>query len=249
MAPDARESRHAKVKVYCLPHAGGSASTYFRWTLQQQYPELDFTPVELPGRGSRLREPTLVNIDELTANLQQKLLSPPDGPYALFGHSMGALVAYELTARLVAADVPPPLCLVVSGVRAPSRPYLEPALRHLDDGALLAHFGTLGGIPDEVLAYPDLVGMLLAALRADLALLAGDRRPDLVLPVPITALGGADDPLVPSGSLDDWRSHTSARFRRRVFPGDHFFLQTEPLGVMAEIAQSVRAARLQQPGF
>ncbi|MEV7242067.1 thioesterase II family protein [Streptomyces sp. NPDC003236] len=232
------------VRVYCLPHAGGSAGSYLAWSRSREVPAgLEFVPVELPGRGTRLREPLLASMDEVVDGLLTMLAERPEEErFLLLGHSMGAQIAYETTRRLAAEGGRPlPRAVVVSGCRPPGAPVALP-LHDRSDEELLRGVIELGGTPAEILEHRELLEMLLPVIRADLGLLARymtDVRPT-VLPCPVVALGGADDRLAGPEWITGWRAMTAGGFRHRVLPGDHFFLHTESAEVMAEIAAVVR---------
>ncbi|UQW99655.1 alpha/beta fold hydrolase [Streptomyces sp. RerS4] len=230
------------VRVYCLPHAGGSAGSYLAWSRSHEVPGLKFVPVELPGRGTRLSEPLLDSMDEVVDGFLTVLAERPEQErFLLLGHSMGAQIAFETTRRLAQAGRPLPRVVVVSGCRPPGAPVALP-LHDRSDEELLRGLVELGGTPAEILEHRELLAMLLPVMRADLGLLARymtDIRPT-VLPCPMVALGGADDRLAGPEWITGWRAMTAGGFRHRVLPGDHFFLHARPAEVMAEIAAAVQ---------
>ncbi|BBC91687.1 MULTISPECIES: thioesterase II family protein [Streptomyces] len=229
------------VRVYCLPHAGGSAGAYLAWARSRQAPGLHFVPVELPGRGTRMGEPPLTSLSEVVDGVLSVLRErPADEPFVLFGHSMGAQIAYETTRRLVAEERTLPRALVVSGCRPPGSPAALP-LHDGDDERLIKDILELGGTPAEILEHRELLAMLLPVLRADLTLLNAymDEVRPTVLPVPVLALGGTDDLLSGAEWVGGWRAVTAGGFRQRVLPGDHFFLHSRVDEVMAEISAAV----------
>ncbi|MGW7365747.1 thioesterase II family protein [Streptomyces sp. NPDC054841] len=230
------------VRVYCLPHAGGSAAAYLTWSRSQDVPGLRFVPVELPGRGTRIGEPLATSMDEVVEGVLSVLESRPEQErFVLFGHSMGAQITYETTRRLAAAGRPLPGTIVVSGCRPPGSP-VTLALHEKSDEELLRAIVELGGTPAEITRHQELLDLLLPVMRADLGLLARymEQVRPAVLPCPVVALGGADDRLTGPEWIAGWRSMTAARFRHRIFPGDHFFLHDHATEVMAEIAGAAR---------
>lgn len=234
--------RGANVRVYCLPHAGGSAGAYLTWSRSHAAPGLSFVPVELPGRGTRLGEPPLASMDDVVEGFLSVLHGRPAGErFLLMGHSMGAQIAYEAARRLAARGSTAPEALVVSGCRPPGAPVALP-VHGRRDSDLLKGIIALGGTSPEVLQHRDLLAMLLPVLRADLGLLARymtDVRPT-ALACPILALAGADDRLAGPPWVTGWRMMTAGAFRHQVLPGGHFFLYDRPADVMAEILQTAR---------
>lgn len=218
-------------RLLCLPHAGGGAF------LQRQWPALlppwiELICVELPGRGTRLREPPATDVRALVANLDADLAQLDDRPLALFGHSMGAVLAFELALRRQSAGQAP-LAVFLAGCAAPARLAPRPKTYGLDDAAFLARLERLGAIPAEVLADPDLRAMVLGILRADITMLetyTGAR--DAGLDCPVWVLGGRDDDAATQADLLPWRDHARGGFEHAEFPGGHFFVASEALSLV-----------------
>ncbi|MBE4741681.1 MULTISPECIES: thioesterase II family protein [Streptomyces] len=232
------------MRVYLLPHAGGSAGSYAAWARALTPPGLRFVPVELPGRGTRLAEAPLTSMDEAVDGIVSVLESrPPQERFLLFGHSMGAQIAYETTRRLAESDRPLPQALLVSGCRPPGAPQ-PTSLHERDDQGLLEGIVELGGTPAQVLANRDLMEMMLPVIRADLTLLAHYARQTrpTVLPCPVVAYGGTEDRLAGPEWITGWRSTTAGPFHHRLFPGEHFFLHDQMSEVIADIAAVARGA-------
>ncbi|GAB2578767.1 alpha/beta fold hydrolase [Streptomyces capparidis] len=237
-------------RVYCLPHAGGAASSYLPWAEAAGETGLEFVPVELPGRGTRWSEEPCTRMDDLVDGFLAVLAdAPPGAPFILFGHSMGALVGYEAARRLAGAGAPTPLGLVVSGRRPPRAPEAVP-MHGLPDDDLLATLAELGGTPPEVLRHEGLMRMALPALRADLTLLAehNARVPITALPCPVLALTGTDDVFCDPRWAAGWRAATGSDFRRLTFPGGHFFLHEHRAAIAAEIGRMAGAAARRSRG-
>lgn len=236
-----------RIRVYCLPHAGGAANAYLPWARSSDQPDLDWVPVEIPGRGSRLREEPLSSMDELAGALVDALFRQPSpDPFVLLGHSMGAYVAHAVVRRLEAEGLTLPLCLVVSGARAPGSP-TERSLHTLPDVELIEALVELGGTSEEVLRHEELMHLMLPVIRADLTLLARHHEtsrtgpaPSATLPCPMLALGGTEDKLAAPQWISGWQATTTGRFRQRIFEGDHFFLHESHREVTEEIAAYVR---------
>ncbi len=230
-----RTSPSTRLRLFCFPFAGGSALAYRDW--HRHLPEqVEVVPVELPGRASRFREPLLRHVDPVVAAAGTGLAPLFDRPFALFGHSMGALLVFELARWLRRQGMPAPVQVFASGRQAPHIPEHK-GLHTLPDAELLARLREFNGTPEEVLAHPELMQMLLPVLRADFEVnesyLCREEPP---LSSPLTALGGLADPEVPRDELEAWRRHTSAGFDLRMFPGDHFFLLNHPPDLMRVLA-------------
>lgn len=230
----------ATARLFCFAHAGGGAAAFRLW-----HPGLprhvEVCAIQLPGRANRIREAPLRSIPAIVEALLPSILPQLDRPYALFGHSMGSMVAFALAHELVRRGAPAPAHLFVSGRRGPTRPDPEPPLHVLSDADFVAELlRRYGGIPAEVLAEPELMQLLLPSLRADIHALE-TYRPGVPspLPCPVTAYGGADDGLNPPDQLEAWRNETRAAFRYRTFPGGHFYLEGQRDALLRELTASL----------
>jgi medium-chain acyl-[acyl-carrier-protein] hydrolase len=234
-----RSETAAAVRLICLPHSGAQAATYRPW--RSTAPSwLEVLAVEYPGHGARLREPPHPDIGPLVTELADAVGPLLDRPYALFGHSMGALVAYELAHRARELGLPPPVHLFVSGHRPPHLAEPEPDVHPLADAELVARLRALDGTPPDVLEEPELLRLVLPVLRADLQLCGTyAHTPRAALPCALTAFGGEDDPMVPRALLAGWREHAAGRFAVRVLPGHHFYLLDAHARVLAAIAAAL----------
>jgi medium-chain acyl-[acyl-carrier-protein] hydrolase len=215
-----------RLRLYCLPYAGGSARVFQSWR-NILPPDISLVGVEYPGRGGRISELAIDRIDILAGQLVDALAEAPPGPYALFGHSMGALAAFEMSHQLASRRAPAPILLAVSGHGAASLPSSDNPVHASPDDAFLARLRELNATPPEVLEMPDLLELMLPILRADFC--AAEtyvpvQRPKLG--IPIIAYGGLRDPDVHRDQLLAWQNETTARCTVRMFPGDHFFLRT-----------------------
>jgi surfactin synthase thioesterase subunit len=227
------------LRLYCLPYAGGSAGLFRPW--RKFLPsQIALCGVEYPGRGTRISEPTLDRINELAAQLADALACAPPGPYALFGHSMGALVAFETSHQLAARQAPLPILLVASGHGAPSLPRAAEAVHSSPDQDFIARLRELNATPPEALEMPDFLELMLPILRADFRAAetyVSANRPKLK--IPIAAYGGLADADVSRDHLLAWADETTARCIVRVFPGDHFFLSTASERVVGMLARDL----------
>lgn len=219
-----RPGPRARLRLFCFPYAGGSASVFKGWGGVAP-PEIHVVPVHLPGRGNRFTEPAATRSDALVEQLAGELAPYMDVPFAFFGHSMGAMLAFELARRLRAGGAALPEHLLVSGRRAPQRPSDKRKLHGLPEDEFREELRTLDGTPEEVLAHPELMELFSPILRADFELCETySLREDQPLDVPISAFGGLEDPDVSRDDLMAWKEHTRGPFKLRMFPGGHFFL-------------------------
>jgi medium-chain acyl-[acyl-carrier-protein] hydrolase len=218
-------SNPAKLRLFCLPYAGGSAHIFADWADALPAP-VTVHRLELPGRGLRFVDPPEESVDALVDDLSLTILQHLDLPFALFGHSLGGIVAFELARRLQ-RDIEPPVHLFVSAVRAPDSPPDEAPASSLSDAEFHQHIRGLNGTPQDLLDNEELMQLMLPVLRADFTAADSYRyRPGPPLRCPITAFGSRTDPEVSVAQLRGWRRHTSGRFTVRVMPGDHFFLHS-----------------------
>jgi surfactin synthase thioesterase subunit len=231
---------HARVRIFCFPHAGGAASAFRLWP--QALPgDFEVIAAQLPGRGNRWKEPALTSIPAMVEALLPAMLPQMGVPFAFFGHSMGSMVAHALAVELARRGGPLPAHLFVSSRRPPRVPAREAPLHPLSDEAFVAEtMRRYGGIPPEVLAEPEVMALLLPSLRADMqALETYQPGPGQPLPFPVSAFGGSEDRLTPSGDLEAWRGETRSAFSARLFPGGHFYLEPARDALLAEVAASL----------
>jgi surfactin synthase thioesterase subunit len=227
-------------RLFCFPHAGASAATFATWQrLAGQ--GIAVCPIQPPGRAERYREPAFRDVGAFVDDLVGELESQFTGRYALFGHSMGALVVFELTRRLRAIGATPPVHVFVSGRPAPQLPESRTPLRDLPVNRFVQELKRIGGTPDVLLRDPELLEAFLPLLRADFSVNETYRyRLEEPLGIPLTAFGGERDPRADVAEIREWAVQTSARFEHRIFPGGHFF--TEQFA--GELVQTMRAELL-----
>jgi surfactin synthase thioesterase subunit len=234
----------AHTALYCLPHAGGAASAYRDWS--QHLPGwLEVVAVQLPGRENRLAEPAVISPEATAAAVAADLSERPDRSVVLFGHSMGALLAFEVARLLARDDRTAPAWLFVSGSDHPTAaPRTGPLLAALPDPELLAWAVALGGMPAWVAAEPQMRELALPVLRADCGWLENHvYRPAPPLACPITALAGEADPHVGAAGLEAWRAETTAAFRVRRHRGGHFYAESALPEMLCALADDVRGRR------
>lgn len=228
----------ARLRLYCVPYAGGNDGMFRTWW--QELPgDVEVCAVRLPGRDERRREPLVSRSTLLVQALADALGPAAAQPYALYGHSMGARVAFELARELRRRGHPEPTLLAVSGRRAPHLPERDP-LHALPTDLLVTRLRALGGLPDVVLAEPELMAMFLPILRADLAVNEIDAyRPDEPLTCPIVAFGGERDDRCRRDELCAWRDHTRGAFAFEIYPGGHFFVNTARRDLLAALSRAL----------
>lgn len=216
-----------QVRLYCFPYSGAGASAYRRWG--ESLPAgVEVVPVELPGRETRFGEPPFDRMGPLVEALGRELPIPEGAPFALFGHSLGALVAFELARRVRRSSGALPVHLFVSACRAPHLPRRHPAVYDLPEPAFRDALRAIGGTPGEILENEELMEIVGPVIRADYAVCDTYRYvPDEPLDCPLSAFGALDDPIVAPSELEGWKEHTRGPFRLRLLPGGHLFLREQ----------------------
>lgn len=236
-----------RARLFCFPYAGGNAMAFRGWA-EGLPADVELCAVQLPGRGSRFRERAITRLGALLDELERALAPGLDVPFALFGHSMGALIAYELACRLRDRGGPAPVHLFLSGRSAPGLPPSEPPASDLPDAEFLDRLRRYGGTPEEVLAQPELMELLLPVLRADFTLIetwkdAGHAPLD----VPFSVLGGLEDAGAGRDRLEGWRARTRSEFALRMLPGNHFFIQSAEATVLRILADALAPSHAAPP--
>jgi medium-chain acyl-[acyl-carrier-protein] hydrolase len=227
-----------RLRLFCFPYAGAGALIFRTWS-DGLPADVEVCPVQLPGRGTRSSERPFTHLSTLVEALAEALAPLLDKPFAFFGHSLGALVSFELARRVRSRYGVNPSRLFVSAGRAPQIPRRGPAIHTLPEKEFLAELRRLNGTPSELLEHRELMELMLPLLRADFALFEtyvyASEPP---LGCPISAFGGLQDRRVQDSDLEAWRTQTSKEFSLQMFPGDHFFLsQPALLRVLAEELQ------------
>lgn len=225
----------AGLRLVCLPHAGGGAAVFWSWAAE--LPDwVELVAVRLPGRESRLSEPAHQDWATLLGELHAELVRCVEPPYALFGHSFGAMLSYEL-AQLGGPDGAAPRRLVLAGCAPPGLPRATPELAGLPAAELVSGLRNYGALPDEVVNSQSLLGLLLPMVRADLALAESwSSRPARPVEAPLTVLSGLADPIAPAAQCGQWQQLATAGFEHHPLPGNHFFLHGQRAAVLALLA-------------
>jgi medium-chain acyl-[acyl-carrier-protein] hydrolase len=228
----------AKVRLFCLPYAGAGGSIYRNWPARLAG-VAEVRPILLPGREARFRDRPHTHMQSLAAAIAEGIGSHLDRPFALFGHSMGALIAFELACRIQRDRGLSPVCLFVSGSRPPHAVWTEAPVHSLPDREFLdCLHDRYHAIPEAVRENRELAEIVLPALRADFEILETYRCEDATrLRCPIVAYGGMQDDTVTCEELESWGRHTENAFQGRMLPGDHFFLRLAEAELLADLSR------------
>ena len=235
-----RPNPQARLRLLCFPYAGGGASVFRTWPVGLP-DDVELWSIALPGRDSRAKEPPFDRLAPLIEALTDAVAPRLQGPFAIYGHSLGALIGFSFARELRRRGLPAPVHLFVSGRRAPQLAESW-ATRTLSDPEFLERLRGLGGISDAVFQEAELLAYFLPIFRADFAVsetaVTADEPP---LACSITALGGIADERASVDALDAWQAQTTAAFDREMFAGGHFFLQSERDAVLASLSRRLTA--------
>jgi surfactin synthase thioesterase subunit len=234
-----------KVNIFCLPFAGGSRYSYQGY---EKYATAQVTiiPVDLPGRGSRFSEPLLQNVHDMAGDIFQQLCPRLHEPYALYGHSMGALLSYLLTKRILQEGLPAPLHLFLTGRAAPSVIKHETAIHALPKHEFFEALAKLGGCPEELLRNEDLKDCFEPIIRSDLGALHSYRyEQSLPFHIPVTVITGLQENITLEEALA-WQQESAALVTVRRMAGDHFFIYDHEKEIVQLMANQLTGAHRQQ---
>lgn len=233
----------ATLRLFCFPYAGGSALIYRDWV--SSFPaSVEVCPVQLPGRGRRLREKPFVQVNQLVKALLNDMRPYLSKPFAFFGHSMGAVIGFEMARLLRRENGPLPVHVFVSGRCAPQRAVPKEHTYNLPDAEFKQELQRLKGTPAEVLEHPELMEVVMPLLRADFELVQTYAYSyEQPLSIPLTALGGLEDE-ISREDLEGWRAETTAAFSVRMFAGDHFYLNTNQQLLLSVVKQELASHAL-----
>jgi medium-chain acyl-[acyl-carrier-protein] hydrolase len=229
----------ADLRLFCFPYAGASSVVFREWPAYlPRYVEV--CPVQLTGRGRRLKEELYTRMPPLVHAAAEALQPYLDKPFVFFGHSLGALIGFEIARWLRNRGRPEPLHLVVSGRRAPQLPSTEPTTYNLPEAEFIEDLRRLNGTPHEVLGNVELMALTIPLLRADFQLAQTytytDEPP---LNCSITAFSGLEDEKGKREHMEEWRKQTTASFSLRMFPGDHFYLNSARPQLLHALSQEL----------
>ncbi len=233
---------HARLRLFCFPYVGGGASL-FQVFPKYLHEDIEVWSVQLPGRESRFAEAPYSRLEDLIEALENALSPYLDVSYAFFGHSMGALISFELTRALRRrGKVPFPIHLFVSAHRTPQLPPTMPPVHKLSDAAILERLQKINGTSEEIFKHPELMELLIPLFRADFMLCETySYVPEAPLDCSLSAFGGLQDEAVTYESIKDWQSQTTGSFQTHFFPGDHFFFlkETERAALLWLLSQEI----------
>jgi medium-chain acyl-[acyl-carrier-protein] hydrolase len=235
-----RPNPQATLRLFCFPYAGGGSSIYRTWP-EELPANVELVAVELPGRDTRFKDAPFDRLATMVPAVADALADELRAPFAIYGHSMGALIGFALTRELRRRKVPAPRHLFVSGRRAPQFPEPDPMFDR-SDAAFLEGLRRLGGISEAVLQEEELMAIFSPILRADFAI--GDTAviaAEEPLDVPISVLGGLTDERASVEELHAWGAQTRAAFDVETFTGGHFFLHSERAALLRSLARRLAA--------
>jgi medium-chain acyl-[acyl-carrier-protein] hydrolase len=235
------------IKVFGVPHAGRGASLFYPWA--SRLPEwVELSAVQLPGRETRISERPLTCLEDILEGILAEIAPQLDRPYVLFGHSMGALICFELARALRRRGAPLPIGLFVSGRRAPSLPNPDGIIHTLADQDFVDELTRrYNGIPQVVREHPEMMRVLVPIMRSDLTVIetySFVAQPPLDLPVFL--YGGRDDVQMTPASIEAWRAISAGDLTLRLFPGGHFYLQDDRERLLDVLAVDLAWLRAQE---
>jgi medium-chain acyl-[acyl-carrier-protein] hydrolase len=233
-----------RLRMICFPYAGGGAGLFRGW--DRQLEDVEICAVQPPGREWRRNEPPFTDAVDLVQSVFEAI--PPEWfktPYVIFGYSMGALLAYELTARILQAGLAPPQQLILAACKAPHLMQRSTPYASMDDTEFLDFVRRYGGIPDAVLAEPELVKLILPTLRADFEMLNTYRWSSpgsSLFSIPVIVYGGTRDSYAKRSELAAWQQCSSGSFTLRLFVGGHFFIAEPGAQMVHTLRQDLAAS-------
>jgi len=232
--------RQQQARIFFFPYSGSGTSGFYQWSKFFRHSRIDFTGIQLPGRENRLREKPISDLSILLEKLLPAITPLLDKPFVFFGHSLGALIAFELCRALRRQDWPLPQHLFVSGFRSPELSNPNKNLHHLATPAFIEGIREYGGTSEEVLANGELMDFLLPVLRADFSLHETyEYQGEHAFSCPITALVGTEDPFVRPEHMFNWRYQTHENFQQIQYQGKHFFLHEHMVSISQRLQQSL----------
>lgn len=230
----------AEFRLICFPHGGGGASVFSEWATVLP-PQIELAAIQLPGRQNRIAEPPAAGAVPLIKEVANALLPFLDGTVAFFGHSCGALLAFEVARFLQATRGRTPSRLFLSGQPSPKSFHARPKLHQLSHEDFRAEVLRLGGIDPEIAEELSILDALLPAVRSDFEIWEHHQvEPEPVLDVPLSIISGRADTRAPVDTLDGWSVHTKREFDIALYPGGHFYFLDNSTDVLSHIYDVLR---------
>lgn len=218
--------------LYCFAFAGGSASAFMPWQADLG-PNIDVCAIQLPGRGMRMLEPAWTSLPAVVDAVVDAIVQDNPGKFAFFGHSLGTVIAFEVTRSLAQRGIALPFHLFMSGAAAPPCHNKHREMHKLPDAEFIEKLGNYNGTPPEILEHKELMALLLPMIRADFQLVETyEYQAQARLTMPITSIQGRDDPYVTVEASDAWAQETTEAFAAHWFDGDHFYLIPQRAAVL-----------------
>lgn len=228
-----------RLRLFCFPYAGGGAAVFRGWA--ELLPSaVEVIPIQLPGRENRLREPAITQIPLLVQTVAQQLAVYLDKPFVLWGHSMGALISFELARQFRRENKPAPIHLFLSGHKAPQVEETKPPIHGLPEAEFIEEIRLLNGTPEAVFQNKELMQLLIPILRADFtAVESYQYTHEAPLDCSMSVYGGLQDDTINQRDLMLWSKHTTQTFRLHMFPGDHFFLHDAQAALLQTVSHKL----------
>ncbi len=229
-----------KLRLFCFAYAGGSALIFRSWQAVLG-PKIEVCAIQLPGRGTRMMEPLYNDMQELVPVIAKVIASQNNMPFAFFGHSLGALLSFEVARYCQLQHLPQPVHLIASGSSAPQNRTRSKNLHLMSNEELIKELGKFNGTPPEVLAHGALMELACPIIRADFSLVENwQYRPMPLLSLPLTVFAGWEDDRVNEDQVNDWKKETTGAFNVKWFEGGHFFINTEAREVQTAVLAQLR---------
>lgn len=231
-------SQQGQSRIFAFPYSGAGSSIFYQWAQSFHHSPVDFIGVQLPGRENRLRDKPISDLVSLIEQLQFNITPWLDKPFVFFGHSLGALIAFELCRALHEQNLPLPQHLFISAFRAPELPNPNRELHQLPATDIISGLREYAGTPEVVLNDPKLMALFLPLLRADFSVHETYQYQEKEqLPHPITVLSGTRDTIVRPETMYNWHRQTVNNFQHLHYDGDHFFLNPHRDDIIRHLQQ------------
>lgn len=225
-------SKNSEIRLICFHYGGGSSVSFYPWK-DMILPNIELLAINLPGRGSSINEPLLDDIEDVTNVMLAHIKHYMDKPLVFFGHSLGALISFELAKALKEQQLKQPMHLILSGCMAPQNLYKRNKISKFNNKEFIEILKIYNGISQEVLSDPSLMELFLPIIRTDISIIDNYKyRGNDPLDCDITTIGGREDPTVLLEDIYSWKSHTTKKYTHHTLVGDHFFIRSHRKNVL-----------------